>query len=274
VSEPKIETRWGSLGALVLFAATSACGGAGGGGSEPTSRDLASVAVSAVDAARESDPGRFAADYLRATHFRSIVVEVDYPLGRPPCADALDLLARRLAERCDKPGGVTVVLDDEIPAAAFPPVLGHDGLRALEDAWRDGYASRAAGEAVVYVLCVAGQSDRDTKTENVVGLSFGGSSLALFLDAADRGSDPFATTAEMQASILVHESAHLLGLVNNGVPMVVDHEDHDENHHCAEPDCIMGHQVVVDRRGPNLEDDDFAPLCPHCVEDLRAFGGR
>jgi hypothetical protein len=121
---------------------------------------------------------------------------------------------------------------------------------------------------------VPGASDRDTKTEKVVGLSFGASSLALYLDTADRGQDKLQTTAEMQGTILVHEMGHLLGLVNNGVPMVTPHEDPEEAHHDADEDCVLHHQVRVPRNGPDIEDDGFAEFCPHCVEDLRAFGGR
>jgi len=259
--------------ASALSALTAACG-SGGGGSDPVAIDLASVQGSPIDAARDSDPGSFAADFLRAAHFRSIVVEVDYPAGRPPCPEALELLGRRLQDHCDKPGGVTVVLDDAIATEAFVPVIGHDQLRSLEDSYRDAYASDKASEAVLYVVCVPGASDRDTTTEKVVGLSFGASSLALYLDGCDRGADPLATTAEMQATVLVHEMGHLLGLVNNGVPMVTPHEDPEEAHHDADESCVLHHHVKVSRQGPDLDDDEFAAFCPHCAEDMRAFGGR
>jgi hypothetical protein len=169
---------------------------------------------------------------------------------------------------------VTVVLDDAIAPEAFPDAIGHDELRFLEDTYRDSFASDKASEAVVYVLCVSGASDRDTEKEKVVGLSFGASSLAVYLDTSDRGDDPLATTAEMQGTTLVHEMGHLLGLVNNGVPMVTPHEDADEPHHDVDEDCVLHHHVKVPRTGPDIEDDGFAAYCPHCVEDLRAFGGR
>jgi len=68
-------------------------------------------------AAVDSGPGAFAADYLRATVFTRLVVEVDYPASRPPTQASLDLLRDRLIERCDKPDGVEVVADDAIPTS-------------------------------------------------------------------------------------------------------------------------------------------------------------
>jgi hypothetical protein len=263
------------LGMAVVAAAsllTTACGaGGGGGGSDPTARDLASVQGSPVGAARDSDPGAFAADFLRSTHFRSVVVEVDHPAGRPPSPEALALLARRIEDHCDKPGGVLVVLDDAIPLEGFPLVSGHDELRALEDAHRDAFASEKAAEAVVYVICVPGANENDTKKERVVGLSFGASSLALYLDNADRGADPLATTEEMEGTVLVHEMAHLLGLVNNGTPMTSAHEDPDEPHHCSHPDCACGHHLSVARNGPDIDEEGFAAYCAECTADLASF---
>jgi hypothetical protein len=236
--------------------------------------DLASVRGSPEGAALDSDPGSFAADFLRSTHFRAIVVEVDYPAGRAPSPEVLDLVGRRLQELCDKPGGVNVVLDDAIAPEAFDDVTGHDGLRALEDSYRDAFASEKASEAVVYVLCVPGASDRDTTTEKVVGLSFGASSLALYLDTTDRGDATAVTTAEMQGTVLVHELGHLLGLVNNGVPMVAPHEDPEDSHHCDDEGCALHHHVTVPKKGPDIDEDGFASYCSRCLDDLRAFGGR
>src|SRR5437870_3134631 len=98
-----------ALLATALALAISGCGGGGGAAGTPgPSRDLATVALSPRIAARTSEAGAFAADYLRGKNFSSLVVEVGYPAGREPSQAVLDLLADRLAERCNKPGGVSV----------------------------------------------------------------------------------------------------------------------------------------------------------------------
>ena len=42
----------------------------------------------------------------------------------------------------------------------------------------------------------------------------------------------------MEASGIVHESGHLMGLVDGGVPMVVPHEDSTSAFHDKDPACV------------------------------------
>jgi hypothetical protein len=258
--------------ALAVGLFSAACGGGGGAGA--LSHDVPTVQLQLLDAASNSEPGELAARFLRDSTYDSIVIEVDYPAGRAPNLDALETLSARLGEVCRKPGGVTVVVDDAIPLGAFPEIEDAASLEALEEAWRDRYADESTGVAVFYVLCVPGGHVDDTPAESVLGMAFGGSSVALFLDSTDRVGDFFATTAEMRATILLHESCHILGLVNHGIPMVTPHEDPDHAHHCDSPNCLLSAAPVLPRLGPDITDPDFAPLCPHCVADLAAYASR
>jgi hypothetical protein len=269
------------LGVLALLAAaasTVACGGGGGSGggvsAAQLSTDLRSVTESAREAARESNPGEFAADFVRGTNFTELWIEVDTVAGRTPDFGALELLRTRLEERCDKPGGVHFFLDDEIPASQFPAVLGSDDLDAIEDAYRGTYSNLQAGMAAMYVLCVPGGFEEDSSEGRHAGLAYRGASIALFLDGCDQGDDRYKTTAEVEALTLVHEAGHLLGLVNSGVPMVTAHEDLERPGHDANPNSVMHWAIDVERYGSNLGDADFAQFGPECIEDLQAFGGR
>jgi hypothetical protein len=260
--------------ALGLGCFLTACGGGGGGGGAATANDAPIVQRTPVDAASNSEPGQLAGRFLRDTTYGSLVVEVDYPVGRAPDADAIDALVNRLNRVCRKPGGVTVVLDDAIPLEDFPALEDATSLENLEISWRGRYADASTGVAVLYVLCVPGGHVDDTKTQRALGMAFGGSSVALFLDATDRGTDVFATTAEMRAMVLMHEVGHMLGLVNNGTPMVAPHEDPDHPQHCDDATCLMSAAPVLPRLGPDLLDPAFAPLCTHCAADLAAQAAR
>lgn len=258
-----------------LLAVVSSCGGGGGGGGGiPIAVDLASVTPNAVQAARSSGAGDFAADYLRSTHFGSLVVEVDYPASRPPKPAALSLLQDRLQERCDKPDGVTILLDDAIPDDDIPPESSVEDLEDLEATYRDFYSDQGTGTAVIYLLYLTGSSNLDGRSTAVLGLSYHGGSIALFVDTAEQGPDPFVTTAEVEGTGIVHECGHLMGLVNGTVPMQVNHEDAHHEAHDADPECVMFWIINVPQLAPNIGDDDFAPFDVHCVEDLEAFGGN
>jgi hypothetical protein len=260
--------------ALALALLTAGCGGGGGGATVAEANDGTGSPLAPVDAASNSDPGDLAARFLQDATFRSLVVEVDYCAGRAPDAEALDALVVRLTSVCRKPQGATIVLDDPIPEGAFPDVLDADALESMETTWRDRYADAATGVAVLYVLCVPGGHEDDTPTERALGMAFGGTSVALFLDSTDRGQDVFATTAEMRAMILIHEACHVLGLVNNGLPMMTPHEDPHDAHHCDDPACVLAATPILPRLGPEIDDPAFAPLCPHCLEDLAALADR
>lgn len=261
--------------AAPLAAAPLSCGGGGGGGGRvPGPQDLSSVTPTPVSAAKDTGPGDFAADYLRATHFDRLLVEVDYPSDRPPAPAALDLLQERLAQRCDKPGGVTVLADDAIPVAEFPPRLAPDDLAALEDAHRDAYSDLASGTVAMYALYVHGHSSLDTAQASVIGLSYRGGSFAIFIDRAPESAAPPAVTpTEIEAGSIVHEAGHLLGLVNGGVPMVRPHEEPTHRYHDGDPSCVMYFVINVPFVAPDLGDPDFMQFDPKCVEDLEAFGG-
>jgi hypothetical protein len=257
--------------------ASAACGGGGGGGSSGgPSVDLASIQTSetARESARDSDPGQFAADYLRGKYFTSIVVEVDWAAGRRPSPEALDLLVQRLTERCEKPAGIAYFYDEEIPAAAFPAMSTSADLEAIEDAHRQAYSNLETGVAAIYVLCVPGTSDEIEDGTDVVGLSYRGGSIALFSDEANQGDNPWVTTAEVEGTTLVHEAGHLLGLLNSGCPMVTDHEDKEHAGHDSDPTCVMYWAVQVPRFEPNIGDPAFAQFNAACIADLQAFGGK
>jgi hypothetical protein len=263
--------------AVPLALAPLSCGGGGGGGGSagPTEPfDLASVTPNAQTAAHSSFAGEFAADYLRATHFDRLVVEVDFPEDRPPSPAALDLLRTRLAERCDKPVGVDVVVSDPIAVDEFPLRLNDDALDDLEAAHRDTFSDATTRTAAMYVLYVHGHSSLDTFNEGVVGISYRGGSFAIFVDRVDESAvPPTITAAEVEAGSIVHESGHLLGLVDNGVPMVSPHRDPSHGPHDASKSCVMYYLIQVPPVFPNLGDPDFMTFDSHCIDDLHAFGG-
>lgn len=77
--------------------------------------------------------------------------------------------------------------------------------------------------------------------KNIIGFQIQGTTvIAIFKDVI-RGTANNETTplvAEyVEQSTIVHEVAHAIGLVNNGIPMVEKHQEHD--HHCSNPECVM-----------------------------------
>ena len=265
--------------AATLAVAASCGGGSGGGDGDDGTGDSglvdgASVSPSPNEAAQTSFPGEFAADFLRRTRFTSLLVEIDYPVGYPPSVAAMNLLEARLADRCDKPGGVTVLMDDEIPLSEFGASSDVGDLEDLENAHRDHFADSNTQTAVLYLLYVKGQSSLGGgPNTQVLGLTYHGSSIALFVDVADQDGDPFQTTEEVEGTAIVHEAGHALGLVNGGCPMVVPHEDFVHDGHDASEASVMYWLIQIDPISPNIGDADFALFGTNCEDDIAAAGG-
>jgi hypothetical protein len=230
------------------------------------------VTPNPVLAALDSFPGAFAADYLRGTNFTTLLVEVDYPVSRPPTPDVLTVLEQRLFERCDKLD-VVVVLDDAIPDARFPAVLSTEDVQDIEDEFRDAFSDAVAKTAVAYVLYTLGSHEEDENNAVILGIAHRGGSVVLFVENADAHGGALYGDEDLEGHGLVHEAGHLLGLVNSGVPMVQDHEDQFHPFHTTDVDCVMFWSIGGGVLAPRLGDPGFAAFGPLCVQDVQAFGG-
>lgn len=218
----------------------------------------------------ESRPGDLALDYVTDLRYPGLVLEVDYMEGAAPSEDALLRLSRVLERRLRKPQGVFAdVAAEPIPAAWSQAIYADEDIWSLETQFRDHFTgdARNQGLAVIWVLYVEGVSEH----EDALGLALGGSQVAIFPDAVDRALLEGSPEARESAEVLVllHEVGHLLGLVNNGLPMVEDHEDPLHPYHDSNPRCVMHYRVELGwlERAPAL-DFDYA-----CRRDLWAAGG-
>jgi hypothetical protein len=250
-----------SLSALLVAAAAGGLVGLGCGGSGGSSGGGGAVT-----------PGASARDFIDDAVYDTLVVEVDHVQGQAPSATALALLEQRLEERCSKPGGVTIVVDDAIPSPGLATYSVAQN-RALEQQHRDLTSSGTT--AVFYVLYLDGRSDQDGSSGSVLGWAHGPSSVAIFRETIQSTSSLLVTPAEVEGAVLVHEAGHILGLVATGTPMVTNHQDPAHPGHDVDDGCIMHWQIetsdiitLVQNRGSLPTQFDA-----RCIEDLRARGG-
>jgi hypothetical protein len=222
-------------------------------------------------------PGAQAASYLTAGLSR-MVIEVSPVEGRAPDPQALDLLVQRILERCKKPGGVQVVVDPEVPlssivgTATVAAVTTHDysigELGSVEAQTR--LVMPPADAAYLHVVYLDGELGG---TPTTLGLAFKPGAVAMFKDAL-RTLIVEPVQGEVEGSVLVHEFGHQMGLVNQGTPLTVDHEDGQHLGHCSNPQCVMFWELETRARpGGAIEipPDDYDAACK---SDLEAAGGN
>jgi hypothetical protein len=219
-------TGWKTLLALFAVAASAGCDI----GREERVRGLVPRA----------QPGDTALDYVTAQPYGSMIVEVDYIAGHPPSAEALGKMREIFAQRLSKPLGVEWIVDDEIPESAARSRWQVGDILALESQFRDYQTS--GNQAVMWIGYLNGESEFDEGTTRALGIAYDASSVAIFRDNITRTSHPDVQEI-VEAMVLVHEGGHLFGLVNNGLPMVNNHEDGANPRHDVNPECVMHHRI-------------------------------
>ncbi len=95
-------------------------------------------------------------------------------------------------------------------------------------------------ESQFNVYFVRGYFNDGTGPSNaVIGVSLGGTNIVvIFKDVID-SSGTGAVQMYVEQSTVVHEIGHALGFVNNGVPMVVAHQDVAHGAHTTNSNCVM-----------------------------------
>jgi hypothetical protein len=108
----------------------------------------------------------------------------------------------------------------------------------LATAHRDQHDS--ADTKTYWVLFASGHfADENGPNMQVLGISIG-STIVMFKDVI-RSTGQLGnpnTVRYVEQSTMIHELAHSIGLVDNGVPMVADHRDTEHGAHCTNPDCV------------------------------------
>jgi hypothetical protein len=101
--------------------------------------------------------------------------------------------------------------------------------------------------ATIHVLYVDGHSARDSDDGVILGIAYGNRTLVMFKATIDRVCSGAGVPVVLrdrvceaaERTIWIHELGHVIGLVNNGLEMIDDHQDADHGSHDADEDCVM-----------------------------------
>ena len=212
--------------------------------------------------------GASANDFLAATKYNAINIQLQYMPGYAPDAGALANLTAFLNTLCNKPGGINIT---QMPiAASGKSVLTLADISALETADRTQFSSGSV--LSVYIIYL----DAPYSTANVLGISYRNTSLAVFgpTMTANSGGLNQVSRTKLESTVEEHEFGHLLGLVNLGSPMVTPHEDGAHAAHCNNTSCLMYYQTNTTAMGGIILNSPVPTLDANCRADLTANGGK
>lgn len=191
--------------------------------------------VPASVAARYDDRGAVgtaAPVYLRAAPARFLHIEVDHVADREPSPSTIAHIRGILERELDKPGGITIDVDDEIPATGDAYSL--RDLAALESRWRD---ERSAGDtATMWLVYLDGRS---AEQRGALGVAYRATSAAVFLDRIDDSATALVASRVIERATVTHEIGHLLGLVDLLFESAHPREDPEHPGHSTNEDSVM-----------------------------------
>ncbi len=225
---------------------------------------------------------------VRGEPYPSLVVEVDSVPGMEPDAQNQDDLAAVLDPLVDKPAGIEVVRDGALDSRGADHAWTTDELMEMANSTFD---RPLADDAIaVHVMFIDGHSAEDSDQGLILGLAWSHTHIAIFeqtiRDMCDASTLPPLLAGRQcrgaELAIWTHETGHLLGLVDNGLPMVNDHRDPDTAHgaHDASDECVMywayEGQALFDLIGDQLlgGGDADVPFDQACQDDLAAERAR
>ncbi len=212
--------------------------------------------------------GTSARDFLSDERFTSLKIEVQYMTGYEPDEKALHNLKSFLYERLHKSGGIQVTTK-EIEASK-DTFLTMQEVIAIEKANRTAYSK--GQELTVYILYTNGYFSND----KMLGYAYLNTSAVLFGRNIEDNSNKYRkiNRSDLETRILLHEMAHLLGLVNVGTALQSDHKDNDNGKHCLNKQCLMYYLTDTEESPGILQKKGIPKLDEACLEDLRANGGK
>ena len=228
----------------------------------------------------EKTPVRPAA-FLWDRPYPNLAVEIDVAEGIEPSEFAVDALMTTLGEVTGKQS-ITRLPLSKLPEDMAPRT---DKKWSVEDLRQVAKASLSTGDfgaygsgstAVLHILYLYGQ---DEENGNVKGLAMDGTVIIFMpyklVGAPETPVEPRPTTRDFfERSILIHEMGHVLGLVDNGLPMQRDHSHPDDPIHSSNKESVMWAGVDLFYAQVGTLFPDEAPPYEFDADDLadiRAF---
>lgn len=194
--------------------------------------------VDPIDGRSRSEPSA----YVRGDH-PGLVIELDVMEGVDGPRDGVETtVIGALDPLLDKPAGIRVVSDDLIDGSRAQTEWTFDDLVALGDEAFDEVGTD--DEAVMHTLWLPGRYISESGA-TVLGVAWSNRHIAMFAETIDDSCSATLPLVrdrvcrEAEAAVWTHEVGHVIGLVNNGIPLVTPHEDGEHPRHTSDEDGVM-----------------------------------
>ena len=212
------------------------------------------------------------ADFLSEEKYNQLIVEIVYIEGYEPTNTSKYHLLSLIDSRLHKSKGLQI-FTKSIPSPGEDD-FSLETLKIMEEAYRTNETSEQT--LAVWIFIADGDYAANKNDSKALGLAYGPTSIALFgktiKDYSGGLNQP--STEVLESTVLMHEFCHLLGLVNNGTPMVTNHQDAAHGHHCSNQDCLMYYAAETNHFLTHFLWNTPPSLKDQCLQDLKNNGGK
>lgn len=216
--------------------------------------------------------GSSANDFLAASKYNALVIEVFYVQNFRPNAQTLVNLKNFMNARMNKPGGVSII-ETEIPSPGMAPYDINE-IAQIESAIRTKY--NAGNVLTMYMFFADGGTTTDTDSQFTLGSAYRNTSFVMYESTIKNlsGGVGQVSRVDLETTVIMHELGHLLGLVNLGSPMQTPHEDGAHPKHCTNENCLMYWEAESSNLLGMMVGGNIPQLDANCLADLQANGGK
>lgn len=217
--------------------------------------------------------GASANNLLSANIYNQLTIEIQYVANYKPTQNAVNNLVAFLNQRLNKPNGINIVYSEIISPNKLKYTL--TDIKNLEDQNRKEFS--ADKNIATYFLFLDGEYAENTQNEKVLGIAYRNTSMVIFEKTIHSLSDDITepNRDKLETTVINHEYGHILGLVNIGTNMQINHQDVANGSHCMDKNCLMYYTAETNAGIQNLLGSNPIPsLDANCINDLKANGGK
>lgn len=229
--------------------------------------------------------------YANALSAVSLTINVYYEEGAEPYAGGLTVpqtsLPLKYWDLLQKNLESLFLGRDRLPAIKVPKELkdmnllgkGSTSKRwSIDDALNMAAGVPAPSSESFNIFFVNGRAEENI---NIIGFNLTGKNIIFIFKEVIAQTGSGVGIGDLvpkfvEQATLIHEMGHAIGLVNNGLAMKTNHEDHAHKHHCNNENCVMyyaneGTESLIRFAQSRATNFDLVMFDDHCLNDARAY---
>ena len=215
--------------------------------------------------------GASSKDLLTDTDYKSLTIEILSVKGYEPSAFALQTFETFLKKHLKKPDGIFI--EQRTITSLDKEVLSIAELSDIERRKRTLY--NIGDDLTVFIYFTNGTFHLDNESQKTLGSAYHNTSIAIYGNTlqslAKRADMPMLEVLE--ATTMMHEFCHLLGLTNISKDKEHTHEHPLAKGHCSVKGCLMESNIYFGE-GIDLMNKEVPQLDAKCIADLKALAER